>query len=301
MSYTYIAYISINDANGRSLNLTGTPTITVWNGRTKSSIATPSPTLTNITTGLYAVEIEIATKTDVLFKIVPHVDDQADVHDIKVIHEGYIETVEEIYADMAEVDDLLTPILAIQAKTDELTFTTPNRVDASADVDAQAVADAIEPLIPTPANIWEYVEGGGRTLTQSATSVISAVTGSAITQVRGDTWDITLTGLTLDDNLIQFAIKRKQTDADKHALVFIDNKTGLLVLNGAPAEAGDGSLLYAGTSLRIRMKAPRTAQLPTDKFKYGIQSIAVDGTVLEPYAGDFILLADTVRTASGGE
>ena len=146
--------------------------------------------------------------------------------------------------------------------------------------------------------VWEYFD---RTLTQSAQSVIAAVTGSSITQVRGDTWDITLTGLTLDENLIQFAIKRKKSDADKHALVFMDNKTGLLYLNGEKATANKRSLEYQGTSLRIRLAASEAAKLDDGKFPYGIQSISADETVLEPYAGDFILLPDTVRTVSGGE
>ena len=118
MSYTYVAYLSINDTDGRSKNFTNTPTITVWNGLTKAAIDSPSPTLTNITTGLYAVEIELAIKTDVLFKIVPHNDDKDDIQDIKVIHEGYIETVGEL----AKPGDAMTLISAYdKAKDDVLT------------------------------------------------------------------------------------------------------------------------------------------------------------------------------------
>lgn len=108
---TYIAYLSINDTDGRSKNFTTAPTVTVWNGRTKAAITTPSPTLSNITTGLYSVDIELATKTDVLFKIVPHADDEDDIQDIKVIHEGYIETVEELGSTLGTIDNKVSAFI----------------------------------------------------------------------------------------------------------------------------------------------------------------------------------------------
>lgn len=137
---TYIAYLSINDTDGRSLNFSDTPTVTVWNGLTKAAIASPSPTLTNITTGLYAVEIELAIKTDVLFKVVPHVDDQDDIADIKVIHEGYIETVGEL----AKPGDAMTLADgAIKAATLASNTITADKIASNAITDAKIASGAI--------------------------------------------------------------------------------------------------------------------------------------------------------------
>lgn len=104
MSYTYTAYLSINDTDGRSVNFSTAPTITVWDGRTADEIESPSPTLTNITVGLYAVEITLDDITDVLFKIVPDEDDEDTIADIKVIHEGYIEVVEGLGDTIDTID-----------------------------------------------------------------------------------------------------------------------------------------------------------------------------------------------------
>lgn len=116
---TYIAYISINDTDGRSMNFTTAPTVTVWNGRTKAAITTPSPTLTNITTGLYSVDIELDIKTDVLFKIVPDEDDEEDIQDIKVIHEGYIETIGELQSSINAIPSSLLNTVIVGTYTVE--------------------------------------------------------------------------------------------------------------------------------------------------------------------------------------
>ncbi len=54
---------------------------------------------------------------------------------------------------------------------------------------------------------------------------------------------------------------------------------------------------YEGTTLRFTLKAGSSAQLPIGEFKFGIQSIAEDGTVLEPYMGDWVIVPDYVRKA----
>jgi hypothetical protein len=143
--------------------------------------------------------------------------------------------------------------------------------------------------------VWSSTD---RTLTQSATSVTSSVSGSEITDVRGDSWSIDVTGLTLDANKQQFSIKRYSSDADTAALLLVDSATGLLYLNGAAGTAGDGSLVYAGTTLTITVKASATAQLPTGTFHYGIQSVSAAGSVNEAYGGDFVIQDDYVRATA---
>jgi hypothetical protein len=132
----------------------------------------------------------------------------------------------------------------------------------------------------------------------TATSITAAVSGSSITDIRGDTWVIDVTNLTLDSNQIQFAIKRRASDSDDNALLLIDKTTGLLRLNGAAGTASDGTLAYAGTTLTITVKAGATAQLPVGGFVYGIQSITAAGAVSEPYGGLFVISADAVRTTT---
>lgn len=293
MSYTYSAGISVNDADGRSVNLNAAPTITVWDFDSETQITTPAPTLVNFETGFYKVKITIDTKTTVAFKIVPHVDDQSAVEDIKVM-----QVKAELVADDIEgkVDIIDGVVDDIKTKTDELTFTTPNRVDALAEVDAEAVADAIAPMIPTPENVWTHDD---RSLTMSATEVIAAVSGSSITQVRGNTWAFEIPNLTLSGDKQQFAIKRSPLDTDDEALLFIDTVTGLVTVNGAPAEVHDkASLSYAGTTLTVTVDADITAELPVGRWHYGIQSITTGGVVIENYTGAFVISPDIVRATN---
>lgn len=250
MSYTYSAGISVNDADGRSVNLNAAPTITVWDFDNETQITTPSPTLVNLETGFYKVKITIDTKTTVAFKVVPHENDQEAVEDIKVMQ-----------------------------------------------VKAELVADDIESKVDTiDSDMWTYPD---RSLTMSATEVIAAVTGSSITQVRGNTWAFEIPNLTLSGDKQQFAIKRSPLDTDDEALLFIDTVTGLVTVNGAPAEVHDkASLSYAGTTLTVTVDADITAELPVGRWHYGIQSITTGGVVIENYTGAFVISPDIVRATN---
>lgn len=144
----------------------------------------------------------------------------------------------------------------------------------------------------TAEEVWEYTS---RTLTQTATSISAAVSGSTITDVRGDTWSIPITDLTLDANKQQFVVKRNVQDADTASLLFVDSATGLIYINGAAGTASDASLVYAGTTLTLTVKPGATAQLPVGTFHYGIQSVTAAGAVEEPYGGIFTISGDYVR------
>jgi len=144
----------------------------------------------------------------------------------------------------------------------------------------------------TAEEVWEYTS---RTLTQTATSISAAVSGSTITDVRGDTWSIPITDLTLDANKQQFVVKRNVQDADTASLLFVDSATGLIYINGAAGTASDATLVYAGTTLTLTVKPGATAQLPVGTFHYGIQSVTAAGAVEEPYGGIFTISGDYVR------
>ena len=165
----------------------------------------------------------------------------------------------------------------------------------------KAISEAIAALTDvSAAEVWAYAT---RTLTQTATSITAAVSGSSITDIRGNTWDIDVASLTLDSNQIQFAIKRNSLDTDNEALLLVAKTGGLLRLNGAAVVAGDAtkaSLTYAGTTLTIAADASITAQLPVGSWRYGIQSVtsATPGVVSEPYGGAFVISSDIVRATA---
>ena len=281
MSYIYSAFVSINDANGRSKNFTLAPTITVWDGDDESQILSPSPTLVYFETGLYKVKVTLSTKTDVLFKIVPHVDDQEEIADIKLIHEKVVHVAEDILEDTGTTLPGVLDAIKGTGWTDENL------------VAIKAAIDAVNEGKITAQEVWEYA---ARTLTQSATEVVAAVTGSSITQVRGNTWSFEVPGLTLHAHRQQFAIKRSLEDSDDQALLLIDSQSKLVRVMGRAAQDPSGaSLSYAGTSLTVGAAAEISARLPAGRWKFGIQSIAEDGTVAENKIGDFILEADAVR------
>lgn len=143
MAYTYRVGIFVNDANGRSLNFTQPPTITVWDFDNETQIMTPAPTLVNLSTGFYKAKITIDTRTTVAFKVVPHVDDQAAVEDIKVMQVKGEQTVEDAYTAIQALPDavavnvynntaynavgynLTTGVLVSGSASDTLTLGTP--------------------------------------------------------------------------------------------------------------------------------------------------------------------------------
>jgi hypothetical protein len=133
----------------------------------------------------------------------------------------------------------------------------------------------------------------------TAADISASMTEGIITQIRGNSWDIDITGLTLDSNKQQFAIKETKLEADAQALLLIDTATGLIYLNGKPVEEADqgkASLSYVGTTLTVTVDASITAQLPTTgNYHYGIQSVTAAGVVSESYGGTFTITADTVR------
>lgn len=154
---------------------------------------------------------------------------------------------------------------------------------------AKAITDILQdtgtdiPALITALGAWQ------------ATNVTTAVSSGSITDIRGSSWSIAITDLTLDSNKQQFVIKRNVQDADTAALLFVDSTTGLIYLNGVAGTASDATLVYAGTTLTLTVKPGATAQLPVGTFHYGIQSVTAAGAVEEPYGGTFTISGDYVR------
>lgn len=134
----------------------------------------------------------------------------------------------------------------------------------------------------------------------AAAAISASYTSGTISDIRGSSWSIAMTDLTLDANKQQFMLKRKVQDPDADAILFVDSATGLITLNGVSTglTAGDASLVYAGTTLTLTVKTGATAQLPVGTFHYGIQSVTAAGVVEENYGGTFTITADIVRATA---
>jgi hypothetical protein len=230
-------------------------------------------------------------------------------------------------------------IAAIQAKTDDLTFTTPNKVDASATVDTSGVAGAVwDELLASHTDVgsagaalaasgsagdpWStalpgaYAAGtAGKAIADivaktdqidvSDVSFVTAVSGSTITILRGDTLSASLLNLgslasyvTLD-----FTVKRSSQEADDDAIIRIrKNATGLtdglVRLNGAAYTTGtDGSITITDAptgDVTIMLKAGVTDDLVPGSYVYDIQLIeAAKVTTLT--TGGLVVTADVTR------
>jgi len=212
-------------------------------------------TMENITTGLYKASISAADGLDVIFYVAVHADDQSAFKDAAGLHERSF--VEEILTDIGTIDGIVDDILV------DTGTTLPASIDAIA--------------------------------TWAAANISASVTAGTITDIRGNDWDIDIPDLTLDDNLIQFVLKRSDSYSDAQALLFIDTDTGLITVNGATAtEPTDAALSYAGTTLTVTVKPDITKLMPIGTWVYGIQSITAGGVVSEVYGGSFTITADKV-------
>ncbi len=209
-------------------------------------------------------------------------------------------TVDAIYADMADAQDIRDAvglananldysISAIQADLDnpdqyqadvsglalEATLTAIKGAGWT-DETLKALKDAMDAISVTGASaqeVWEYTT---RTLTQSASEIIALVTGSSITQIRGNSWVIEITDLTLDTHKQQFAFKRSMSDEDDEAYLLIDSDTGLLIVNGAAAaNPAKASLAYVGTTLTVTVDEDITALMPDQGW--GLRDSVGDG------------------------
>lgn len=153
--------------------------------------------------------------------------------------------------------------------------------------------------------IWTY---SPRTLTQSGTSVVAAVSGGTISITRGDTLSASITGL---GSLVGFvsldwSVKDNLTDSDDDAIIRIRLNAsglddGLLRINGAAApDATKGSITIddAGDGdITIALAADITDDLEIRDHDYDIQLIlAASVTTLS--IGTATVVADVTRAVT---
>lgn len=154
---------------------------------------------------------------------------------------------------------------------------------------------------------WDDAYVASRRLTQSGAAVAAAVAGSSVTQTRGDTWSIPLTGLgsMTTHSKLWVVLKRNAAEADAESLVMVEHTDGLLYLNGAapvaPITSASGTLAItdesAGAILWGVDKAA-TALLPPGTWTYEVQQLTTGGEVTTMARGIFTIDADFVRAYS---
>lgn len=171
-------------------------------------------------------------------------------------------------------------------------------IEATVDGDTGGISYGF--TVVSAANIWTYET---RTLTQSAASVVAAVSGSDLSIKRGDTYTATLTGLTLSGaTTMWFTVKDSLRKADALAILQIEwtaaGGSELLYVNGAAAADGTKASLtpdLGAGSLVITIDESVTDDLiPHDSLGYDVQ-ILVGGTVTTVTEADCAVTADVTR------
>lgn len=132
-----------------------------------------------------------------------------------------------------------TGIAAIQSKTDQLTFTTPNKVDTN-----------VTNFTNLSSAIWA---NPSRSLTVSSVRPRTLVDGDQYTIYKDTSIAIPFTGLGDISGYtnLWFTIKREQDleSADTQSIVHMDYLTGLLYINKAVATAGHGAIVLDDLAL----------------------------------------------------
>jgi len=196
-----------------------------------------------------------------------------------------------------------TGIAAIQAKTDQLTFTTPNKVDATATVDPTGIATSAA-LAVVDANV-DAIKAKTDALDVSSVTVVAAVNGTTITILRGDTFSGVFTniGALTDYVSIDFTVKEAYSKTDDEATIRIRKNAsgtsdGLMRLNGAAASSSAlGSIAIddlASGDITITLDETATDDLSTGTYVYDIQMISAAGVKTLTY-GKLIVSADVTR------
>jgi len=154
-------------------------------------------------------------------------------------------------------------------------------------------------------DVWAYAT---RTLTQTAASTEST-TAAKITRTRGNTWTITITGLSLAGyTTIDFVIKDDVSDADTSAVLWVRKNAsglsdGLLKLNKAaiasPVVATDASMVVGDDddSVTITVKPVVTKDIAPKKRRYDLQTI-ISSVIDTPSKGTFTVDGDITRATS---
>ena len=142
-------------------------------------------------------------------------------------------------------------------------------------------------------------------LDTSSITVVSAVEGSTITIMRGDTFSASLTdtGDLTGYVSIDFTVKRDKLQTDDEAAIRIRKNAsgvgdGLLRLNGAAPTTETGSIAIddeATGDITVTLDETATDDLSTGSYSYDIQLITAT-TVKTLTSGKLIVISDVTRS-----
>ena len=142
-------------------------------------------------------------------------------------------------------------------------------------------------------------------LDTSSITVVSAVEGSTITILRGDTFSVSLTdtGDLTDYVSIDFTAKSDKLQTDDEATIRIRKNAsgvgdGLLRLNGAAPTTETGSITIddeATGDITVTLDETATDDLSTGSYSYDIQLITAT-TVKTLTSGKLIVISDVTRS-----
>ena len=178
--------------------------------------------------------------------------------------------------------------------------------DASATIDPTGLATSTA-LAVVDANV-DAIKAKMDALDVSSVTVVTAVVGTTITVLRGDTLRAPL--LKLGDLTqyvsLDFTVKSNVSNSDENAVIRVRKNSsgtddGLLRLNKAPHATGtDGSITITDPAvgdITIMLKASVTLDLVPGAYVYDIQRIEADG-VKTLTSGNLIVAADVTRAVA---
>jgi len=326
MSYTYIAFYQLRDADGRFTNFTQTPSITALdiNGNNISG-----PAIVNLAVGLYKLSVTQNDLEDVIFRLVPHVDDQANYRDGHVINEknihilnnadGKIDTIDTNVDDIETILGTPANFMAdVSAMALETTLTTisgsvlnisGSTVNIAGDIleisgsliDISGSIVTIESIPDTLADdMWHSPI---RTLTFSPQNLASITNnGDSISLIRGDTFIYEFTNIDIDRYEEGFfTIKENYKDLDSESLIMVSSGSGLVYLNGTEQTAGSslalGEIITSGSaSLSVKIQATGTKEIPhsSNNYDYDFQ-IKTSGSIITVELGEIAVVRDVTN------
>ncbi len=190
---------------------------------------------------------------------------------------------------LATIDNNLD---SVKAKTDQMVFTTANKVDATASVtlSAEDIAEIADGVVDGLAGVDVTIQ-----------SPVST-DGGTITAKQGDAWSISLTGLgNLGANEIAFAVKSNSGDDDDDSILLIRSDTGLQRLNGATTTTSNGAATITNPTtgaVTITVKTAATLVVPKGRAVWAVKKLGgVSGasTITE---GDFVVNSQLIEAVS---
>lgn len=148
-------------------------------------------------------------------------------------------------------------------------------------------------------DVWGYAT---RTLTMTAAEAVAAISGSTLTILRGDTYELSLTGLgdISTREKLWFTVKTKQSDQDHAALILVEETLGLVYSNGgASGAAGNGAITVddaVAGDISIKIDEVETKKLtPQNNIHYDVQWRSAADDVHTLTSGTCHIAADVTR------